>query len=262
MAGMENNNMQNNNIENTPKTTDVADKVVDATLKVGKTVAKAGVKVAAEGGKAVVGGVFKAMAPMLMKVLIGAALAGALAGAGAALVKYIKESDALKIADTPNIVQNIKKIAEFTTYTYIEEFVINEEKAEVKESAVRTFFNKNAAADTLRSHIVLISRGVVRAGYDLSKIAERDLQIKKDTIFVALPEPEIFDVIINPSDNDIYHQVGSWSHEEITTLQVICKNALLENAVYSGILENAGKAGKEKIENLFKTFGYKEVKVK
>ena len=258
---MQNNNIQSNNTENPAKTSDVTDKVVDTTIKVGKAVAKAGVHVAAEGGKAVLGGVFKAMTPMLVKVLIGTALAGALAGAGEALAKYIKESDALKIADTPNIVQNIKKIAEFTTYTYIEEFVINEEKAEVKESAVRSFFNKNAAADTLRSHIVLISRGVVRAGYDLSKVAEKDLLIKNDTIFVALPKPEIFDVIINPSDNYIYHQVGTWSHEEITTLQVNCKNALLENAVYSGILENADKVGKEKIENLFKTFGYSVVQI-
>lgn len=269
---MENNKIQNEQVEETTanvpaqdstNTSDTIDKVADATVKVGKAVVKTGVKVAAAGGKAALGGVFSAMSPLLMKVLIGVALAGVLAGAGGALVNYIKESDALRIADTPNIVQNIKKIAEFTTYTYIEEFVINEEKYETKEaSAVRSLFNKDAAPDSLHKQIVLITRGVVRAGYDLNKIAEADLVIKKDTISVKLPAPEVFDVIINPTDNSSYHREGTWSHEEVTELQVNCKNALLENAIASGILEHADKSGKEKIENLFKTFGFSVVEIK
>ena len=73
--------------------------------------------------------------------------------------------------------------------------------------------------------------------------------------------PEVFDAIINPSDNDIFVNSDKWSHEEITALQVDCKNRLLQNAHDNGVLEKADKHGKEKVENLFKTFGFNVVNV-
>lgn len=251
--------------EQTPKSTtskiveNVANKATDALVSTGKSLAKAGME---SGAKAIGGSVTKAFAPLIMKILIGTAIAGAVAGGGAALIKHIKESDALKISDTPNVVEKIKQISEFTTYTYIEEFVIHDQKAEAKDaSAIRTLFNKEAVADTLRSEIVIITRGVVRAGYDLAKIGTDDIKASNDTISVTLPAPEVFDIIINPSDNRVFVEEGKWSHEEITALQVDCRNKLQENAINSGILENAEKAGVAKLQSLFKTFGYNVVEI-
>jgi hypothetical protein len=47
----------------------------------------------------------------------------------------------------------------------------------------------------------------------------------------------------------------------LTQLQVDCRNKLQENAINSGILENAEKAGVEKLQSLFKTFGYNVVEI-
>ena len=251
----------------------IAKGIADAGVQAAKGVGKASVEAAKVAGKvgaetvkasagAAAGGLLTTVGPILLKVLLVAALAGA-AGVGiTAAAKYIKEANALKIGETPNVVEKIKKISELTTYTYIEEFVIKDTKMEAKEPGMLSFFHKSEVPDSTRSEIVIITRGVVRAGYDLAKIQDGDLKISNDTISVVLPATEIFDVIINPSDNDIFIEEGKWSHEEITALQVDCKNTLLNNANESGILENAHKFGKEKVENLFRTLGFNVIEIK
>lgn len=264
--------MENNNIQNTvnqepvqpvaENKQGVSDKIAN---KVGEGL-KSGIEAAAKtavktGAKAAGTAAFSALSPIIMKVVLGVLLAGLLGGGGAALVKFIKKANELKIADTPTIVKDIKKISEFTTYTYIEEFVIKSHKAEAKESAVRSFLHAGSAPDSLHSNIVFITRGVVRAGYNLAKISENDLKVSKDTVAIKLPSPEIFDVIINPSNYEVFVEEGTWSHEEITALQVNCQQALLNNAIESGILEKAASAGKEKLTSLFMTFGFNEVQI-
>ena len=250
----------------------IAKGIADAGVQAAKGIGKAGVEAAKVAGKvggaaakasagAAAGGLLTTVGPILLKVLLVAALAGVAGVAVTAAAKYMQEANALKIGETPNVVEKIKKISELTTYTYIEEFVIKDTKMEAKEPGMLSFFRKSEVPDSTRSEIVIITRGVVRAGYDLAKIQDGDLKISNDTISVVLPATEIFDVIINPSDNDIFIEEGKWSHEEITALQVDCKNTLLNNANESGILENAHKFGKEKVENLFRTFGFNVVNV-
>ncbi|MBR4311757.1 MAG: DUF4230 domain-containing protein [Bacteroidaceae bacterium] len=225
-----------------------------ATVATAKVAGKAGVS-------AVSSGLVSAILPIALKVLLFTAIAGALGGAVAAVAKFVKEANKLEIADTPNVVEEIKKISELTTYTYIEEMVVKDTKVEAKEAGMLSFLHKSEVPDSTRSEIVIITRGVVRAGYDLAKIKDGDLKISNDTLSVVLPATEIFDVIINPSDNDIFVNSDKWSHEEITALQVDCKNRLLQNAHDNGVLEKADKHGKEKVENLFKTFGFNVVNV-
>lgn len=251
----------------------IAKGIADAGVQAAKGVGKAGVEAAKVAGKvggaaakasagAAAGGLLTTVGPILLKVLLVAALAGVAGVAVTAAAKYIQEANALKIGETPNVVEKIKKISELTTYTYIEEFVIKDTKMEAKEPGMLSFFHKSEVPDSTRSEIVIITRGVVRAGYDLAKIQDGDLKISNDTISVVLPATEIFDVIINPSDNDIFIEEGKWSHEEITALQVDCKNTLLNNANESGILENAHKFGKEKVENLFRILGFNVIEIK
>jgi hypothetical protein len=211
--------------EQTPQSTtskiveNVANKATDALVSTGKSLAKAGIE---SGAKAIGGSVTKAFAPLIMKILIGSAIAGAVAGGGAALIKHIKESDALKISDTPNVVEKIKQISEFTTYTYIEEFVIHDQKAEAKDaSAIRTLFNKEAVADTLRSEIVIITRGVVRAGYDLAKIGTDDIKASNIAIEVtangiALLNAEGKTITVYTPNGICVADIDNYRGEEIT----------------------------------------------
>ena len=164
----------------------------------------------------------------------------------------------LKIADTKNVVEHVREISEFTTASYYEEFVVQESKIVAKESL---FGFKKDQVDSVQNEIVIILKGKVRAGFDLSKMTEADLCAKSDTLLVQLPAPELFDVIINPSDYEIFIEEGKWSHDEIQAFQVQSKEQLRTHALQEDIIGKAKTEGKERLTNLFKTFGYKVVEV-
>lgn len=233
------------------------EKIAETTGKV----VKATGKVAVSGAKAAGTGIFGLITANLQAILGAIAVAAAITAIGFG-VKAMIDANQLKIMDTATVVTEIKKISEFTTYTYIDELIIHEKKTEEKENKGHLFgIGKKDAPDTLRSEIVMIVSGVTRAGYDLGKISENDIRISGDTISVNLPAIEIFDVIVNPSDTKMFVEEGKWSHEEVSQMQVNCRNQMHQNALDRGILNKANEVGKEKIENLFKALGFKVVTI-
>ena len=154
----------------------------------------------------------------------------------------------LEIDPTANVVEHIRKISEFTTACYYEEYVIQHKKPA----------SNNAMLNRIMTtpEIVLMAKGQVRAGFDLSKLSADDMSFSGDTLRVVLPAPEIFDVITNPSDYDIFVEQGGWTHEEITELQIDGRERVLANAMEDNILQKADSIGRERLTNLFQTFGF------
>ena len=107
--------------------------------------------------------------------------------------------------------------------------------------------------------IVFIVKSKVRAGFDLSKISEDDITIDGDILTIKLPEVEIFDIIANPSDWEIYHREGQFEDSEIRDIQANVKEEIKKDAIEYGLLDKAVNFGKESLISLFKTFGFKEV---
>ncbi len=163
-----------------------------------------------------------------------------------------------KIADTKNVVEHVREISEFTTACYYEEFVVHETKMVAKEGLLG--FHKEQP-DSAQNELVLLLKGIARAGFDLSKLTEGDLVAHSDTLAINLPAPELFDVIINPSDYEVFVEKGKWSHEEIQAFQIQAKEHLRTHALEEDIIGKAKIEGKERLANLFKTFGYKVVEV-
>ena len=159
----------------------------------------------------------------------------------------------LEIDPTANVVEHIRKISEFTTACYYEEYVIQHKKPA----------SDNAMLNRIMTtpEIVLMAKGRVRAGFDLSKISADDMSFSGDTLRVVLPAPEIFDVITNPSDYDIFVEQGGWTHEEITELQSGGRERVLANAMDDKILQKADSVGRERLVSLFRTFGFNTVDI-
>ena len=237
--------------------TSTTKKVVNSAGEVVKTGVKVTGNIATAGS-----GIFAFIAGNLQAILITMAVAAAVAGIGIG-IKAMIDANKIKLMDTATVVTEIKKISEFTTYTYIDELLIHEQKTEAKEAKGGLFGigKKEETLDSLRSEIVLIISGVTKAGYDLGKLTENDIRISGDTISVNLPAAEIFDVVVNPSDTKTFVTEGKWSHEEITSMQVNCRNQMHQNALERGILKKADEVGKGKVENLFKALGFKVIRV-
>ena len=76
---------------------------------------------------------------------------------------------------------------------------------------------------------------------------------------MVLPQAKILDVIINPSDFEIYEEDGEWTHEEVVALESKATKQLEQDALEYGILDKATSTGKQKLTSLFKSFGYNVV---
>ena len=168
--------------------------------------------------------------------------------------------DELKIDKTENVIEEIRKISELTTACYYQELVIKDYKAEP------TILNGVSQAmrlggDSTRYEIVLIAKGSVRAGFDLSNISKDNLSVDADTLAITLPRAQVMDVIVNPSDCEIYSEEGNWTNEEIANIKYKTSERLRRNALQDGLIEKAETSGVEKIKMFFKAFGFSNVKI-
>jgi len=171
--------------------------------------------------------------------------------------------ETIKIDQTPNVVTEIKKISEFTAACYYEDLVLKETKTNKKVDnkagkAVAKIFKKDAL---ITDELVVVVNGSVRAGFNLQKMEDTDVVVKDDTLVVALPKVEILDVIVNPSDYEIYMEDGNWTQQQVNNVVIRAKEKIKKDAVDAGLLKKANDAGIKKFTELFKSFGYKEVKI-
>lgn len=174
-------------------------------------------------------------------------------------LKLKPKNEGLKIDETANVVTEIRKIAQFTSACYYEDVILKDKKANesLGGKVVNSFSKKDKPI--LEDEIVIVASGNVRAGFDLSKLSEKDIVIRDSVLEVTLPKAEIFEVIVNPSGFDVYVEDGTWSHEQVTKVENKAMNKIRKDAISDGLLEKATELGVTKLTELFKTFGYKEV---
>ena len=138
-------------------------------------------------------------------------------------------------------ITEMKRISEFCTANYIGEVMIQDEE--------KQFLNKKS--------IVLIVRGKVRMGYDLSKM---ETQVVNDsTINLTLPQARVLDIITNPSDIRTFNEKGTWSHERVTITKNAARAKLLELVMEENLLATAEDNGKRQLAAIFSSFGFKHV---
>jgi len=154
-------------------------------------------------------------------------------------INYLFKDNPLIIDETFNVVEEIHKIGEFTTATFYQEDVIYKTKK--------------------KDELVLIIKGKVRVGFDLSNLSNDDIIVYSQTIKLRLPQVKIFDVITNPSGYETYEESGKWSFEEITEYKKEARDIIEKNALESGILQLAENTAIEKLTMMFQTLGFREV---
>ena len=213
---------------------------------VGK-IAKEGVKTTGKAAGAVVKtGIRSLMTPIIIGVIIIVVGGGLFAG-----FKFNWFRADLTIDKTANVIEEVKKIGEFTTACYYEELALKNSY----NDTTSIFGIKNVST----KEIVIIGKGRVRAGFDLSKLTENDIKTQGDTISINLPKPEIFDIIMNPTDFTTEYESGTWSHESTKPLKEKARVQLEQDAADYGILTKAEESGQKRLEALFKTFGFNTV---
>jgi hypothetical protein len=124
-------------------------------------------------------------------------------------------------------------------------------KKKTKESLFGSIFGED--------ELVLITKGKVRAGFDLLKLNKQDIIIDSISITLKLPEVKILDIITNPSDFETIEESGKWTHEEVTNYKNEARAIIEMHALENGIFELAEKSGRKQLTSFLKALGFKEV---
>ena len=158
----------------------------------------------------------------------------------------------LKIRDTQTLVTQVREMSSLVTACYYGEVV----QTARKQRSVNAF---GASLPLPEDEICILSRGKAKAGIDLSKLDDDALTLRGDTVLVRLPEPEIFEVILNPSDYEIFVEDGKWSHEEVVAIERRAKEVIRRDALAAGLPEKATGSALRQLDRLLRAFGFKEV---
>ena len=153
----------------------------------------------------------------------------------------------VEIDDTEMLLVEIREIKELTTAGFFDEMVMHYTKEGTR------------LLTSAPDEIVIVVKGKVRAGFDLSGIDSTRVRCHGDSVWVVLPEPEVFDVLVNPSDIRIFAQDGKWSHQQVTKIEKEASKRLRQRAIDSGILDKASRAGVSHISEMLHSLGYTEV---
>lgn len=170
-------------------------------------------------------------------------------------------SNPVVIEETPILIAEIRELSEMITVTAYDEVVVDSIKASRYDIVNKiTGFSVPAFSPT-PDRLVIVSRGKVLAGTDLSALMPDDFYIDKDSVSMAIPPARIIDVITNPSDFTTFTESGEWTPEAVTIVKQKARNKVLQRALDNGILEKANQRSKVVMEKFLRSLGYSRIQI-
>ncbi len=174
------------------------------------------------------------------------------------------KSNLITIQDTKLVVEESKKIAQLFSAKYYAEIVIDstrfikKNKIDIKNSILT--FSTKSYKDSIKEEIVIIASGNCYAGNDLNKteILKDD---KKNTCHLIIPNAEIFNTVVNPSDFNIFYEKGKWSKEDIQKVKSYGVEEIKKFALENGIIEKANNRTSKLLKDFLNSLGYENIKI-
>ena len=165
------------------------------------------------------------------------------------------------IDQTPILIKNIKSIAQLVTVTAYDEVVVDSLVYNRTAAFIDMFrtVSPMVMLPSLQKELVIIGKGKVLAGTNLQKLNNQSIVVSNDTAWINLPQAEILEAIINPSDFETFEERGQWSNQDVIAVKVKARNKMVARAIERGILDKANKKANAVIENFLHAAGFKVV---
>lgn len=152
------------------------------------------------------------------------------------------------------VVTEIKKLNRLETASFTIEKIID---AGVKGNA----FSEILFGD----RILLIAHGEVIAGFDLSKLSEKDIRISGSSLDITLPPPQILSSKLDNDLTRVYDRTEGLLTKGDKDLESQARKTaevvIIEAACKGKILDTAAANGKKQMTTLFNALGFKTVKI-
>jgi energy-coupling factor transporter transmembrane protein EcfT len=149
----------------------------------------------------------------------------------------------LTVDDSPILINQIRGIGELITARAMDEVVV-----------VSTKLDKGLIIDT-QDELVLIAKGTVTAGINLSTLDTNAIQVKGDTIRLQLPEPVLLDTIVNPTDVTPFIEEGEWPPKARQQLIQQARQKMAQRAIDRKLLVTARTQAQVVISQLLASTG-------
>lgn len=172
-------------------------------------------------------------------------------------------SKPIVIDQTPVVIKEIKSIGQLITYTSFDE-VVADSLIITRGAAFVNSLNRLFPVPLLPpadKQLVLIARGKVLTGVDLTTLRSEDVVFKNDTVRLALPKAKILEAIINPSGFETFIEKGNWTQNEVTLVKIKARRKMIERALQQNIIEKADVKAKADMKNFLQNMGYRHVLV-
>ena len=178
------------------------------------------------------------------------------------------EAKPVVIDETPLVISEIKKIAELHTAKLYCEVVADSVIISPGEAAMLAMQESGAfpilppMVFSKGKKMVLIAKGRVIAGLDLSALNEKNIVVRNDSVWITLPPAKILDIITNPSDFEVFTEEGDWSSTEINTVKQKAIGIMRNEALNRGLTNQANERAKLLMGDFLKASGFIFVEVK
>ncbi len=182
--------------------------------------------------------------------------------AGIIIIKWglPKKEKTLTIADTPVVTTSIRNLGELATACFYDEIVLSRTKPGPLSSTTLGSIARDGFGRDVDDHLVVIARGSVRAGIDFRDMEDGSVFVSGDTLVVKLPSPKYLDVIINPSDFEVFAESGNWTQREIAGVQEEARAKLISEADAAALKSRAYEGAEESVTQLLSASGYNKIR--
>jgi len=160
------------------------------------------------------------------------------------------------IDDTPVIATRIRALGELTTACFFDEIVLSDSKQNAFSTSRLGSLARDNFGKDVDDHLVIIAQGTVRAGIDLGEMENDDIRFSGDTVVVRLPSPRYLDILVNPSDFEVFAESGTWTQEQVSKLEDTARQRLISEADATGLKLTAYQGAVDAVTDLMAACGY------
>jgi hypothetical protein len=166
-----------------------------------------------------------------------------------------------KITSTATVVLQIQSLSELVTVKYVIEKVVPLEAP--KPNTVEHLPVISGLRD---DKIILLAHGVVKAGVDLGKLTNSDVNISGEKITLTVPSAHVTDAYLDERNTQVLdRQTGllrSFDKNLERTARQYALGEIQRGARQNGIEREANDRAHEQLTRLLKSLGYKEVVIR
>ena len=170
------------------------------------------------------------------------------------------ETKPVHIDPTATIVKDIRPLSQLVTLSAYDEIVVDSSVKVPGVSVIQPLLPLLIPqVSRTNKSIVIIGKTVTHVGVDMEKITARDIRVIGDSLYLTLPPAQVLDVVLNPSDIEVFVEEGDWNPATVAALKNTISAIAMEHVAQKGLLEQAQRKAVDVLTRFFESTGKKVV---